>query len=74
MPGVASSISTIFSKISSVMTVTRAHVIAWRDELKKSLTGPSVRHRLPALASLFEYLCEKNAVSHNPVRASSGQN
>ena len=25
-------------------------------------------HRLAALSSLFEYLCEKNAVSHNPVR------
>jgi site-specific recombinase XerC len=27
-----------------------------------------VRHRLAALASLFEYLCEKNAVTHNPVK------
>ena len=26
------------------------------------------RHRLAALSSLFEYLCEKNAVTHNPVK------
>src|SRR5579884_3579540 len=59
-------------------TVTRAHVIAWRDDLERRLIGRSynrknpegatIRHRLAALSSLFEYLCEKNAVSHNPVK------
>src|SRR5216683_655397 len=50
-------------------TVTRAHVIAWRDDLaRRDLGGATVRHRLAALSSLFEYLCEKNAVSHNPVK------
>jgi site-specific recombinase XerD len=50
-------------------TVTRAHVIAWRDDLaRRELGGATVRHRLAALSSLFEYLCEKNAVSHNPVK------
>jgi integrase/recombinase XerD len=50
-------------------TVTRAHVIAWRDELvHRELSATTVRHRLSALASLFEYLCEKNAVTHNPVK------
>src|SRR5215472_1500280 len=50
-------------------TVSRAHVIAWRDELtQRSLGGSTVRHRLAALSSLFEYLCEKNAVTHNPVK------
>jgi integrase/recombinase XerD len=49
--------------------VTRAHVIAWRDELKRGdLGATSIRHRLSALSSLFEYLCEKNAVTHNPVK------
>jgi integrase/recombinase XerD len=39
----------------------------------------AVRHRLAALSSLFEYLCEKNAVTHNRVkgvkrpRAESGE-
>jgi integrase/recombinase XerD len=47
-------------------TVTRAHVIAWRDRLvQRGLGGSTVRHRL---ASLFEYLCSQNAVTHNPVK------
>ena len=52
-------------------TVTRAQVIAWRDDLHRRediQSGARVRHRLAALSSLFEYLCEKNAVSHNPVK------
>src|SRR5947207_1385372 len=52
--------------------VTRAHVIAWRDDLerrqvgratKKNPAGCTIRNRLAALSSLFEYLCDKNAVS-----------
>ena len=47
----------------------RAHVIAWRDELAgRSLGGSTVRHRLASLSSLFEHLCERNAVTHNPVK------
>jgi site-specific recombinase XerD len=50
-------------------TVTRAHVIAWRDELVgRGLSPTTVRHRLSALASLFDYLCDQNAVTHNPVK------
>jgi integrase/recombinase XerD len=55
-------------------TGTRAHVIAWRDDLAgrtldaRTLGGSTVRHRFAALSSLFEYLCEKNAVTHNPVK------
>ena len=50
-------------------SVTRAHVITWRDELaQRTLSGMTIRHRLAALSSLFEYLCEKNAVTHNPVK------
>jgi integrase/recombinase XerD len=50
-------------------TVTRAHIITWRDELsQRGLGGSTIRHRLASLASLFEYLCEKNAVTHNPVK------
>jgi integrase/recombinase XerD len=49
-------------------------VLAWRDDLAgrtldgRTLGGSTVRHRLAALSSLFEYLCEKNAVTHNPVK------
>ena len=50
-------------------TVTRAHVIAWRDALaQRGLGGGTIRHRLASLASLFEYLCDKSAVTHNPVK------
>jgi integrase/recombinase XerD len=50
-------------------TVTRAHIIAWRDQFTgRGLGGSTIRHRLASLASLFEYLCEKNAVTHNPVK------
>src|ERR1700683_3847984 len=43
--------------------VTRAHVIAWRDTLvNRHLDRATVRHRLAALSSLFQYLCDKNAV------------
>ncbi len=50
-------------------TVTRAHIIAWRDDLvRRALVGSTIRHRLASLASLFKYLCEKNAVTHNPVK------
>ena len=50
-------------------SVTRAHVIAWRDDLlQRTLSSQTIRHRLAALSSLFEYLCERNAVTHNPVK------
>ena len=44
-------------------TITRAHVIAYRDELlRRQLQGATIRRKLAALSSLFEYLCERNAV------------
>src|ERR1700728_2836021 len=51
--------------------VTRAHVIAWREALgertgERSLIGTSIRHRLAALSSLFQYPCDSNAITHNP--------
>lgn len=49
--------------------VTRAHVLAWRAELEnKALSSATIRRKLAALASLFEYLCEQNAITHNPVK------
>ena len=50
-------------------TVTRAHIIAWRDALvERGLGGSTIRHRLASLASLFQHLCDRNAVTHNPVK------
>lgn len=48
--------------------VTRAHLIAWRKELERRELAPSsIRRKLAALSSLFDYLCEQNAVLLNPV-------
>jgi site-specific recombinase XerD len=52
-----------FSKVS------RSHVLAWRKELENRLCAPAtIRRKLSALASLFDYLCEANAVQFNPLR------
>ena len=48
--------------------VTRAHVIAWRKDIEsRNLAPSSIRRKLSAISALFNYLCEKNSVSHNPV-------
>src|SRR5450432_1568006 len=53
-------------------SVRRAHVIAWRKVLEKQeLSAATVRRKLSALSDLFNYLCEKNAVSDNPVHGVS---
>jgi site-specific recombinase XerD len=49
-------------------SVTRAHVIAWRKDLDaRNKKGSTVRRKLSSLSSLFDYLCDKNAVAGNPV-------
>ncbi len=49
--------------------VSRAHLIGWReDRTRRNLGGSTILHRLSSIASWFEYLCEKNAVTHNPVK------
>jgi site-specific recombinase XerD len=49
--------------------VTRAHLIAWRKHLEqRTLAGATIRRKLAALSSLFEYLCEHNAGTNNPVK------
>ena len=63
---------TTFVGISSpeeLRLVTRAHVLAWRKGLeRRKLTGGTIRRKLAALSSLFEYLSDTNAVTHNPVK------
>src|ERR1700722_3513941 len=59
--------------------VTRSHVIIWRKTLEtRQLSASTIRRKLSALSSLFEYLCECNSVPHNPVdgvkRPSEGAN
>lgn len=48
--------------------VTRAHVIAWRASLEaQELAAATIRRKLSAVSSLFDYLCNENAVESNPV-------
>ena len=55
-------------KPEELRTVTRSHVIAWRETLEdRELSPTTIRRKLSALSSLYEYLCEKNAVAWNPV-------
>lgn len=49
-------------------SVTRAHILAWRAELeRRELSAATIRRKLAALGSLFDYFCECNAVMSNPV-------
>jgi integrase/recombinase XerD len=53
---------------AQLRTVSRSHVIAWRKDMElRSLAAASIRAKLSALSSLFDYLCERNAVLGNPV-------
>lgn len=48
--------------------VSRGHVLAWRRDLERRvLSDATSRCKLVALSSLFDYLCESNAVTGNPV-------
>jgi integrase/recombinase XerD len=52
----------------ALCSVGRSHVIAWRKDMERRGLAPStVRRKLSALSSLFDYLCERNAVTGNPV-------
>ncbi|MBI6561839.1 integrase [Pseudomonas syringae] len=49
--------------------VNRAHVLAWRAQMElRALSGSTIRRKLAALASLFDYLLNSNALAGgNPV-------
>ena len=52
--------------------ITRAHVIAWRKSLvERKLAGATIRAKLAALSSLYQYLCDRHAVPFNPVKGVS---
>ena len=60
-------------ELIEVRQVTRAHCIAWRDQLKAHLkengepySPRTINRKLSAGASLYDALCDKNAVPHNP--------
>jgi site-specific recombinase XerC len=40
----------------------------WRTDLEqRNLAAATIRRKLASISSLFDYLCEQNAVLHNPV-------
>src|SRR5271167_2773629 len=49
-------------------SVGRSHIISWRKDMeRRGLAPATIRRKLSALSSLFDYLCERNAVTGNPV-------
>src|ERR1019366_5307039 len=51
---------------TELRSVARSHIIAWRKDLEKQAHAPStIRRKLSALSSLFDCLCERNAVTGN---------
>src|SRR5580692_3105341 len=49
-------------------SVGRSHIISWRKDMeRKGWLVANIRRKLSALSSLFDYLCERNAVAGNPV-------
>ena len=49
-------------------SVQRSHIINWRKDMEhRALSASTIRRKLSALSSLFDYLCERNAVAGNPV-------
>ncbi|PCJ54438.1 MAG: integrase [Planctomycetota bacterium] len=51
-----------------IRQVTRAHIIAWRGQIEAlGLAPATIRRKLASISSLFDYLCNENAVESNPV-------
>ncbi|HTV29895.1 MAG TPA: tyrosine-type recombinase/integrase [Xanthobacteraceae bacterium] len=49
-------------------SIARAHIIGWRGDMeRRELEAATIRRKLSALSSLFDYLCDRNAVAGNPV-------
>lgn len=56
------------SEPTELRQVTRAHIIAYRKDLEsRELAPATIRRKLSALGSLFDFLCDQNAITHNPV-------
>jgi hypothetical protein len=53
---------------AELRAVVRAHVIDWRKDMeRRELGAATIRRKLSAFSSLFDYLCDRNAVAGNPV-------
>jgi len=59
---------TALQNYMGLRSVGRSHIIAWRKDMeRRGLAPATIRRKLSALSSLFDYLCERNAVTGNPV-------
>ncbi len=53
---------------TELRSIVRSHIIGWRKDMElRKLKPASIRRKLSALSSLFDYLCERNAAAGNPV-------
>ena len=53
---------------TELRSIVRSHIIGWRKDMEaRKLKPASIRRKLSALSSLFDYLCERNAAGGNPV-------
>jgi integrase/recombinase XerD len=53
---------------AGLRSIARSHIIHWRKDMeKRGLSPATIRRKLSALSSLFDYLCERNAAAGNPV-------
>lgn len=49
--------------------IQRGHVLHWRRSLEhRGLAASTIRRKLAAVASLYDYLCDRNAVAENPAK------
>lgn len=49
--------------------IQRGHVLHWRRSLEqRRLAASTIRRKLAAVASLYDYLCDRNAVAENPAK------
>jgi integrase/recombinase XerD len=56
------------SNYLELRSIVRAHIIDWRKDMEQRQLSPAtIRRKLSALSSLFDYLCERNAIAGNPV-------
>ena len=67
------------TELEAFRDVTRAHVIAFRDYLKRQdLAASTIRRKIAAISALFDHLCNTNSVRYNPCsgvkRPSEGAN
>lgn len=56
-------------KAESFRSITRAHIMNYKNQLEQRRLDPlSIKRKLSSLREIFDFLVEKEVVSHNPVK------